>query len=301
MDPGISLMHKPIGPTSFTLVKACIDELKLKQPHRRARVCHGGTLDPFASGLLLMLTGSGTRLFDYLHAVPKVYHTTVKWGVETDNGDLNGAVLFRGDESVIHQLSPEKLDDALQQFLGWHEQVPPATSAKRIDGERAYLKAHRGEKVDMPAARVYMHSARWLSHDLPNASRVEIIVRGGYYVRAFARDLGKILNVGAHLSELHRVSIGPWNDPGEGVVTALHGREILPWAKSRILSDQDVGDLRHGQTIRVAEVLPPDWKLPDGFPEEPMPIRGYHQNRLVFLLEPSEQRLKAVIELPGGL
>ena len=301
MDAGIHLMHKPIGPTSFTLVKTCIDELQKTQPHRRARVCHGGTLDPFASGLLLMLTGSATRLFDCLHAIPKVYHTTVKWGLETDNGDLNGKPVFQGEASVINQLTIEKLDEVLKHFLGWHEQIPPATSAKRVDGERAYLKAHRGEKVDMPPTRVYMHSARWLSHDLPHSSQVEIVVRGGYYVRAFARDLGKLLNVGAHLSQLHRVSIGPWNDPGEGNVTALNGGEILPWAKSRILSDQDVGDLRQGQTIRVVQVLPPDWNLPEGFPEEPMPIRGIHRDRLVFLLEPFEQRLKGVVELPGGL
>ena len=301
MDAGIHLMHKPIGPTSFTLVKSCIDELQKKYPHRRARVCHGGTLDPFASGLLLMLTGSATRLFDYLHAIPKVYHTTVKWGVETDNGDLHGTPVFQGDSAVLGQLSPEKLDEALKGFLGWQEQIPPATSAKRVDGERAYLKAHRGEKVEMPPTRVYMHSAKWLSHDLPHSSRVEIIVRGGYYVRAFARDLGKLLNVGAHLTELHRVSIGPWNDPGVGNTMALHGRDILPWTKSRILSDQDVGDLRHAQTIRIAEVLPPDWRLPEGFPEEPMPIRGVHRDRLVFLLEPFEQRLKVKVELPGGL
>ena len=234
MNPGIYLLHKPIGPTSFSVVKAFkaggaegveigqIAELgvivprnagagppEIARPQVRPdasaasglKICHGGTLDPFASGLLLMLVEPATRLFDYLHDIPKTYEATVRWGIETDNGDPFGKVISSGDCS---ELSERRLDEALSGFVGWSEQTPHATSARRIDGERAYLKAHRGESVAMPMARVYLHEARWLGHDLsgqdlsgrylsgvdrPVQSRLRITVRGGFYVRALARDL----------------------------------------------------------------------------------------------------------------
>src|SRR5690348_5505864 len=134
MTPGIVLMHKPVGPTSFSLVRAAMEEVKVEG--RRLKLCHGGTLDPFASGLLLMLVGPATRLFEHLHAVPKVYDATVRWGTETDNGDPLGRVVAERDASG---LTADRLDEALSAFVGWHDQVPPATSNKRVDGERAYV------------------------------------------------------------------------------------------------------------------------------------------------------------------
>ena len=269
MRPGIHLLHKPEGPTSFSLVQACIKSAQLQDAKRNPKICHGGTLDPFASGLLLILVEPATRLFDHLHAVPKIYHATVRWGVETDNGDLHGRAAFTGDPSALH---PRQLDDALASFVGWHDQTPPPTSAKRIDGERAYLKAHRGETVNLPPSQVYLHEASWLGHDLPRASQLRVSVRGGYYVRALARDLGRLIGCGAHLTALHRIAIGPWSDPGPDRLIELHGRDLLPWAATRILSDQDVGDLRHGRTISTGELLAPDWPIPAGFPDPLAPI-----------------------------
>src|SRR5689334_24333 len=141
MTPGIHLVYKPVGVTSFSLVRACMDALAKVGSSKRTRICHGGTLDPFAHGLLLMLVGPGTRLFGHLHAIPKVYEATVRWGVETDNGDPLGRVISTSDASG---LSAQRLEEALVTFVGWHEQTPHATSAKRIDGERAYVRAHRG-------------------------------------------------------------------------------------------------------------------------------------------------------------
>jgi tRNA pseudouridine55 synthase len=298
MIPGIHLVHKPEGPTSFSLVQACINAVRAEHSRKAPKICHGGSLDPFARGLLLILVEPATRLFDYLHSVPKVYEAAVRWGTETDNGDPLGRVTFTGDASA---LNPQQLNDALTTFVGWHDQTPHATSAKRINGERAYLKAHRGETVVMPASKVYLHEARWLSHALPRESRLYLTVRGGYYVRALARDLGRLLGCGAHLTSLHRTAIGPWRDPGPDKVIELHGRDILPWAATRILSDQDVGDLRHGQTIPVGDLLPPDWPLPPGFPDPQTPIRGFHLERFCFLLLPQDERLRLVSPLRGGL
>ena len=239
-----------------------------------------------------------TRLFPYLHAIPKVYDATVRWGVETDNGDPHGRVIFTGDPS---SLSPQQLEDALATFVGWHDQTPHATSAKRIDGERAYLKAHRGEAVVMPASRVYLHEARWLSHDLPRQSRLRMTVRGGYYVRALARDLGRLVGCGAHLAELHRTAIGPWTDPGADQSAEIRGRDLLPWAATRILTDQEIGDLRQHREIPLGELIPADWPMPSGFPDPQAPVCGFHLERFCFLLWPHEGQLKLLSALHGGL
>jgi tRNA pseudouridine55 synthase len=298
MTPGIHLFHKPIGPTSFSVVQSCLNSRIAKPQHRPPRICHGGTLDPFASGLLLILVEPATKLFDHLHAIPKTYDATVRWGIETDNGDLHGKITSTGDASA---LTPKQLDEALATFIGWHDQIPHATSAKRIDGERAYLKAHRGETVIMPPSRVYLHEAIWLSHDLPRQSRLRMTVRGGYYVRALARDLGRLVGCGAHLTQLHRSSIGPWLDPGERNTTEIHGRDLLPWATTRILTDSEVGDLRQDRMIPTGELFPPDWPLPLGFPEANAPIRGFHLGRFCLLLTPHEGQLRALAALRGGL
>ncbi|MFL5346001.1 MAG: tRNA pseudouridine(55) synthase TruB [Hyalangium sp.] len=298
MKPGISLAHKPVGDTSFSLVRAAMEELQAARPGKRTPVCHGGTLDPFAEGLLLLLVGQATRLMELIHPVPKRYVAEVVWGAETDNGDLLGRVVHQGDAS---HLTPVALEAALAGFRGWHEQVPPATSAKKVDGEPAYRKAHRGEQVVLPPSRVYLHEARWLAHELPRSSRLELTCRGGFYVRALARDVGRVLGCGAHLSRLHRTAIGPWEDPGPGRRVELHGRQVLPWCATRELSDAEVGELRRERPIPRAQLLAPDWRLPAGFPDPDAPVRGFHQGRLVMLLREREGQLACESELRGGL
>jgi len=298
MSPGIHLLHKPIGPTSFSIVQECMKLVESRPGGRKLRVCHGGTLDPFAEGLLLILVEPATKLFDYLHDIPKVYEATVRWGSETDNGDPHGIVVSTGDASG---LTAERLDEALGTFVGWHQQTPHATSAKRIGGERAYLKAHRGEKVEMPASRVYLHQARWISHDLPRSSRLTMTTRGGYYVRALARDLGRMLGCGAHLTQLHRSAIGPWADPGPEARVEKHGREVLPWAAVRELSDQEVGDLRQGKGIAKGEWEAADWELPPGFPKAEVVVRGFHLGKFLFLLKPVGERLEVIGDFRGGV
>ncbi|NNB94304.1 tRNA pseudouridine(55) synthase TruB [Corallococcus exiguus] len=298
MTPGLYLTHKPVGATSFATVRAFQEEAQATRPGRRTALCHGGTLDPFAEGLLLMLVGPATHLFEHLHAAPKVYEARVEWGTEMDTGDLHGRPVHQGDATA---LTPAQLEAALSPFLGWMDQIPPATSAKKLGGEPAYRKAHRGEVVELPPSRVYLHTARWLSHDLPKASILELTCRGGYYVRSLARDLGRALGCGAHLSTLKRTAIGPWKDPGPGARIERHGRDLLPWTSSRALTDQDVGALRQGQSIAVTPLQPPDWRLPPGYPEPPGPVRGFHQGKLTFLLTPRDGALWPETELRGGV
>lgn len=284
-------VHKPPGVTSFTLV----DEFRARHAGPfRLKVMHGGVLDPFADGLVLLLVGAATKLFERLHEVPKTYVATVAWGTETDTLDGGGAVVATGDAGA---LTPAALDAALAGFLGWQDQVPPATSNKRVDGERAYVRALRGEAVTLPPSRVFLHAARWRSHDLPRTSELELTCGGGYYVRSLARDVGQAVGARAHLVALRRTRIGPYEDVS-GAPVEHTGREVLPWLASRELSDAEWGALRRGAPVSLSRVTPPEWPLPAGFPPPPPRVRAFHQGRLVALLDAA-----GAVDtlLPGGV
>ena len=277
MQAGIHLLHKPVGPTSRAAMET------LRPPGSSLPLCHGGALDPFAEGLLLVLVGEATRLFPYLHDIPKVYEATIAWGTETDNGDLGGRVVSTGDAA---QIDAGSLAPALQRFVGWQDQVPPTTSNKRVSGERAYEKAHRGDIFTLPASRVYLHQARWLEHRLPEESRLELTVAGGYYVRALVRDLGRSQGIPAHLRRLDRRSIGPWEDPGPGELPPLRGESLLPWCPARRLSTDERSRLRRAGPIARGSMTEAEWPLPEGFPVPP--VRLLYQGRLVGLARDGE-------------
>ena len=299
MNPGLVLLHKPVGPTSAALTRD-VAVSALSADGRKLPVCHGGTLDPFASGLLILAVGQATRTADLLHDVPKEYEAEVAWGAETDNGDPLGTVIATGD---TRDLSPDRLEAALPEHVGWRDQVPPATSAQRIDGEYAYRKAHRGETFVLPARRVFLHEARWLEHDLERRrSRMFLRCARGYYVRSLARDLGRALGCRAHLRSLRRVAIGPWSDPGEGRRVAITGEQLFPWLSARVLDDDDARRVAQGQPIAAGALTPPAWTVPAGFPEPSGPVRGLSRGRLVALLRAADDgRLAPFANLRGGL
>src|SRR3954451_17581714 len=142
MTPGIYLVHKPAGETSFSLVQRFMEEVRLAGLRRdKLPVCHGGALDPIAEGLVLLLAGQATRLMDLLHDVPKTYEAEIAWGAETDNGDPLVRVIATGDPA---SLTPQRLETTLRAFLGVRDQLRPAHSNKRVGGERGYPLAHRG-------------------------------------------------------------------------------------------------------------------------------------------------------------
>jgi tRNA pseudouridine55 synthase len=289
MTPGIYLLHKPAGRTSFDLVREIMEEVRLAGIRKdKLPVCHGGALDPFAEGLLLVLAGQATRLMDLLHPIPKTYLAEIAWGTETDNGDLLGRPVADGDPSA---LTPAALDEALRGFLGFRDQVPPTTSNKRIGGERAYLRAHRGESFELPPSRVYLHEAAFVSHRLPASSTLRIVCGGGYYVRSLARDLGRTTSARAHLVKLRRTAIGPWEDPPQGERPAIRGAALFPWCASRALDASELAALENAEAIAVGAVQPPGWSLPPNFPDPLAPTRGLHGGELCALLREREGKL----------
>jgi len=295
IKPGIHLVHKEVGGSSFDVVRGFKHEA-WEQGLKKLALGHGGTLDPFADGLLLVLAGQATRLMELMHPLPKTYLARLAWGTETDTCDHMGLVVAEGPAPA-----PDALAGALEAFMGWQDQIPPATCAKKIDGEAAYKKAHRGEVVDLPPSRVFLHEAAWVGHDLPRSSLLRLTCRGGYYVRALARDLGRALGCPAHLSALTRTAIGPWSDPGPGVRTRVQGADLVPWCPARVLDDVEADHLLHGRPVPVGTILAPGWNLPEGFPDPDPPVRGLHQGRLVALLREKEGGLWTCANLRGGL
>ena len=198
---GLLLVDKPAGVTSHDVVNAARRALGEK------RVGHGGTLDPFATGLLVLLVGRATRLLQWVHDEPKLYEAVVRFGAETDTEDLGGSVTRE---------APLPLRDALlaaiPSFLGEIDQVPPAYSAKRVAGRRAYELAREGHEVALKPARVRiddltLHSWEG-SADAVQACHMRVTCGGGTYVRSLARDLARAAGSAAHLTALRRQRAG---------------------------------------------------------------------------------------------
>ncbi|MDX6564146.1 MAG: tRNA pseudouridine55 synthase, partial [Gaiellales bacterium] len=186
MNAAVLLVDKPAGPTSF----GCVARVRGALGGRKVKVGHAGTLDPFATGLLALLVGRATRLAPYLVGLDKHYRTVVQLGVRSDTGDPEGAL-----ESVEAPLpEPAALARACEELVGVIAQVPPATSAIKVDGTRAYALARAGVAVEMPSREVQVHALDVVEYDR-GAGRAVLDIRcsKGTYVRALARDLGEAL------------------------------------------------------------------------------------------------------------
>ncbi|MBN1855470.1 MAG: tRNA pseudouridine(55) synthase TruB [Dehalococcoidia bacterium] len=195
----ILLIDKPKGITSARAVALVKKRIKVK-------VGHTGTLDPLATGLLIMLTGKRTKeASSFLH-MDKSYVVTAILGMTTTTYDVGGEVVTTCDRPVTR----EELEAPLKDFLGEIYQVPPAYSAKKIDGKKAYELARKGVDVDLPASRVRVDSLRLTQFDYPNFT-LECDVSSGFYVRSLIHNLGEKLGVGATVEEVRRLRVGKYD------------------------------------------------------------------------------------------
>lgn len=194
-------IDKPRGGSSFDVV----EEVRAVSDIRK--VGHAGTLDPMATGLLIVLVSRpATRLQEACVQLRKTYEATVRLGERTPSHDAETEVVERVDPSVITR---GDLEDARSEFVGTIEQVPPMYSAVKVDGERLYKKARRGETVERTPRQVTIDEFELINWAVPDIS-IRVTCSKGTYVRALARDLGEALGVGAHLVQLRRTAIGPW-------------------------------------------------------------------------------------------
>jgi tRNA pseudouridine55 synthase len=255
---GLLVLDKPGGPTSRDLVNRV-----QKWFPRGTKVGHAGTLDPLATGVLVVAVGRATRLTEYVQRMGKTYRTQLRLGCRSDTDDADGTVT-----PVPGAAEPpvERVDEVLRRFVGVIGQVPPAFSAAKVTGERAYDLARRGEDVSLSARPVRIDRVERLAYGYP-LLELEIDCGKGTYVRSIARDLGEALGCGAYVQTLRRTRIGPFG-AGEAVPLDLPAgearRRLLPLAAAVSelpalrLPGRDVERLRSGQAVAVDPAALPE-------------------------------------------
>jgi tRNA pseudouridine55 synthase len=291
---GILLIDKPEGFTSHDVVARVRRQVR---PDVK-KVGHAGTLDPFATGLLVVLVGRATKLARFFVDLPKEYECTVRFGVRSDTGDLTGELTETGLTT-----SRQAVDDALPAFLGHIMQSVPMTSAVKVDGERLYKKAHRGEVVETPVKEVEIEAIEVLDFDeTAQTMSCRIACSKGTYVRQLAIDVGESVGAGAHLEQLSRTAVGDLRlsdartlgafeeaceerDPGDGHIPGLVPPAVaLEFMPGIELSAAQVAAVRNGA------------RLPGG-PQEP--VRLTFRGELIAIYGPAEEcnALKLLVKL----
>ena len=264
---GILIIDKPEGWTSHDVVA------RARRVLREKRVGHTGTLDPFATGVLVLLVGRATRLAQFLSGAEKEYAATVRLGFATDTGDLTGARREAEGTADCAALKLEELEAALAPLRGEFAQVPPMYSAKKVGGRKLYELARRGEEVEREAVPVRVSAfeivrdgdGRFLTsnEDATCDVRVRVVCSAGTYVRALAESLGENLGMGAHLGELRRTRAGEFGleravtleelprlvEAGGEFLVPLEA--ALPHLPSQHLTAEDASRVRHGAAVRA--------------------------------------------------
>lgn len=200
----IIYVDKPTGMTSFGAVARVRRILSQREGHK-VKVGHTGTLDPFATGLLILLAGKATKKAPELTKKDKVYEATIRLGETSTTGDPEGEITATSAELP----SEERIAEVLKQFTGKIEQRPPIFSAIKINGERAYKLARKGQEVEMPTRTVEIYSIEQISYSKPEL-QIRTHVSSGTYIRTLAEDIGKALGCGAYCSQLRRTQIADY-------------------------------------------------------------------------------------------
>lgn len=248
---GIALIDKPNGFTSHDAVA------KLRGVLKTRKVGHAGTLDPMATGLLVIGVGSGTKLMTYLSGSDKSYQATVRLGQTTFTDDAEGEVVAQAQQSELDSLTPEEITKAINSFLGKQQQVPSRVSAKKIDGKRAYDLAREGKEFKLEAVEVEISRIESSQPKFDQLIDVDIAIdcSSGTFIRAIARDLGEKLGVGAHLTALRRTKVGHFGideataiDDAEPMSMVTAARKILPIIE---ISNSQETELSFGRQLEI--------------------------------------------------
>lgn len=205
MTDGILLIDKPSGMTSFGVI-ARLRRVLQKQAGKRIKIGHTGTLDPFATGLMIVVVGKETRNAMTYTKLDKVYEATFILGQTSTTGDPEGEITEVSDAVP----SSEAVRDVLSQFTGDIMQRPPIFSAIKINGQRAYKLARDGKEIEMPERTVSIYSLELVSYDYPELT-IRTHVSSGTYIRSLCVDIGEALGTGAYCSRLRRTSIAQWD------------------------------------------------------------------------------------------
>ena len=207
LDGAVLYIDKPLTWTSFDVVNKIRKSLRHHLGIQKIKVGHAGTLDPLASGLVIICTGKATKQIMQYQDMDKAYTAQVRLGATTPSFDLETDVDLT---FPWEHITPEKIEQALVQLSGDQDQMPPIYSAKSVDGKRAYAMARKGKTVELKPQHVHISQLKLFSAKLPDLS-LQIDCSKGTYIRSLARDLGTMLESGAHLTGLRRTRIGPYH------------------------------------------------------------------------------------------
>lgn len=205
MTDGILLLDKPDGMTSFGVV-ARVRRVLSQQAGSKVKVGHTGTLDPFATGLLILCVGKETKNAMSYSKLDKVYEATIRLGQTSTTGDPEGELTDISDNKP----SLDEVEKVLKQFVGDIKQRPPAFSALKIDGQRAYHLARQGKEVEIPERTITIHSLDLVDYSYPEL-KIRTHVSSGTYIRTLAEDIGKTLGTGAYCTQLRRTKVADWD------------------------------------------------------------------------------------------
>ena len=250
---GFLIVDKPAGMTSHDAVARVRRALGVK------RIGHAGTLDPDATGVLVLGVGRGTRLLQFLSASDKEYVADVVFGVETTTQDAAGEVLATIDAS---SLTRDDVESALARFHGEIEQVPPMVSAVKVGGERLYKRALRGEEVERAPRRVSIFAIVLEEFSPGERARARIRVRcsKGTYIRTLAHDLGRALGVGAHVGSLRRTASGTFSEQDAVALDAVTNDSVRPLHEAvsgypaHVVDDETGRAIAHGKSVPAAGI-----------------------------------------------
>jgi tRNA pseudouridine55 synthase len=287
---GLLLVDKPQGWTSHDAVA------RTRRLAGTRKVGHAGTLDPLATGLLILGINSSTRLLTYIVGLDKEYLATIRLGASTSTDDSEGEELVRASVVAVAAITPEAVAAGIAAQSGDIAQQPSAVSAIKVDGKRAYARVRAGEEVDLPARPVTVSAFELLSTTATDGFldlTVRVECSSGTYIRALARDLGAALGVGGHLTSLRRTRIGPFLIGAAQPLAELDVASALIGptdAATRILgrldlTEQQAIDLGHGKRIQIDPARQADGPVaavaPDGRLVGLVEYRGDHAKALV--------------------
>ena len=294
MTSGLVLIDKPQGWTSHDVVA------KLRSIAGTRRVGHAGTLDPMATGLLLIGINSATKLLTFLVGEDKTYFATIRLGASTVTDDKESEFVSVAEPARVKEISVTEIETAISKLRGQIQQVPSSVSAIKVDGQRAYAKVRSGDEVSLAARTVTISRFEILSEpkfvEIDGATFIDVDVvvdcSSGTYIRALARDLGVALGIGGHLTALRRTRIGAYSvDQAQSIEglapEMLKVLDISEAAKQqfqvRELNEQDVIDLRHGKRLKAIQ-------------EGPQPFAGVDSaGNLVAMLTLSGKDVKSLV------
>jgi tRNA pseudouridine55 synthase len=247
---GLVVVDKPGGMTSHDVVA------RIRRLAGTRKVGHAGTLDPMATGVLVLGINRATRLLGHLTLTDKRYDATIRLGSATTTDDAEGEVV---STHPTDGLTEDEVRATLASYVGEIDQVPSAVSAVKVDGQRAYARVRAGEVVDLPPRRVTIHSLEVTAVDLPTVE-ISVHCSSGTFIRAIARDLGAALGVGGHLTALRRTAVGPFEVAHAATLEALtEDFRIAPIAAAarvafpvRDLDPTQSADVRVGRTLDLS-------------------------------------------------